>query len=1049
MIASAQKTITDLHDGQSSEFIIGTQTTATGSWTGVSTLNDLKDGQQITYWLPFNGIGNATLTLTLADGSGTGALPCYYGGTQRLTTHYSAGNAIHLTYRVNVTIGATKIAAGWWADANYDSNTYDRVRFSNPIKAKTSISPSRFIVGDAAGYFHLAPNVPFDVQKPILYSTAYIALKAQGSANYLTYPSCSLRVHVANFSGATQTTCYIVGTLVGTTFTPTNELFTTTEPTSEDGLTYMALGHMFSAYQIYLLADHSMYRFANGGFKSLTQLSAEALAAANETRTEMRTKFEQTDAALALKADSVTVSSLGERVTAAEQKVTPQAITSTLTSSALFAYDKYFGRNYCLNSAHTYTFINNRYQYENGSSSNYTGFNISISEDLFEHSGNGENLYISFDIKRTNVNASAASTANVYGGIWVYYRYYGSDGTTVNTSGRGYYLRTTDTNFHATDEDWERLEYGPINLKSLNAISLAYFSVGTSNANGTTGTVQYRNPKVEVLGSWTDWSAAPEDFYGMANRMANAESRITQNASNIALKVSTSTYNAEKLYRGATAPASPSTNTLWLDTSVTPNLLKRYTGSAWTAAGAQEVKSSGLYIGSNNVNITTENFLLQLLDPANNENVLMEMSANGHVGFKELYADRVISDSVSAAYAGPAALYVSTSYTGTSDTYFRSLGEAVKVVNNRYLNSDVSIFLSSGQTVYEAAGVHIRGVTGPGRLTIYSYGGGMLCSYLTIRGCSAHIVLQNVSMREVRTLVNGTNRNPYLVELHMNHHVELNSCTFDANNVTYDSVYCRTTHVFLNNCGLYNALQGLEIYMAHAYMQNCKGSCSWAMVAYGGYIIASGSVPNGSRNTGNNGQIFANGVYVDYGTAIPVVTPDETTIQYATTTKSWRGSWRSDTQDVIQGVYSDSGYSSGLTWHRGCMWFANLRSVLSGATIKSATLTLHRKTGSGSSSAKTVYLCAISNTSASGTPSIAANYGAIGTIARNAQVTFSIPIEAAEGLANGNYGGLCLYESPYNFGSSSYSSCYMRMSGTDTSVQPYLEIVYSGGRAVG
>ena len=57
------------------------------------------------------------------------------------------------------------------------------------------------------------------------------------------------------------------------------------------------------------------------------------------------------------------------------------------------------------------------------------------------------------------------------------------------------------------------------------------------------------------------------------------------------------------------------------------------------------------HIGPNNVAITTENFLLQLLDPGDNENVLMEMSANGNVGFKQLYADEVISDSVAQSYA--------------------------------------------------------------------------------------------------------------------------------------------------------------------------------------------------------------------------------------------------------------------------------------------------------------------------------------------------------------------------------------------------------------
>ena len=119
---------------------------------------------------------------------------------------------------------------------------------------------------------------------------------------------------------------------------------------------------------------------------------------------------------------------------------------------------------------------------------------------------------------------------------------------------------------------------------------------------------------------------------------------------NIAMRVTTSTYNTEKVYRGSSAPSTLYTNMLWLDTSVSPNLLKRYTGSVWVIAGAQEVKSSGIYIGPNKVAITTENFLLQLLDPSNNENVLMEMSANGNVGFKELYAERVVSNSVAAAY---------------------------------------------------------------------------------------------------------------------------------------------------------------------------------------------------------------------------------------------------------------------------------------------------------------------------------------------------------------------------------------------------------------
>ena len=127
------------------------------------------------------------------------------------------------------------------------------------------------------------------------------------------------------------------------------------------------------------------------------------------------------------------------------------------------------------------------------------------------------------------------------------------------------------------------------------------------------------------------------------------------------------------------------------------------------------------------------------------------------------------------------------------------------------------------------------------------------------------------------------------------------------------------------------------------------------MISYAGYIICSGTVPGGSRGTGNNGQLYDAGVSVDYGSSISVTTPDDTALLYATTTRSYQGGWRSDTQDVIQGVYSDSGYNSSLSWNYGCMWFEKLQYLLSGTTIKSATLTLSRKAGSGSGSTKTLY----------------------------------------------------------------------------------------------
>lgn len=103
--------------------VIGTQTAATGTWTGsLQTIDALYDGLTIAYWLPYNGSGNATLNLTLKNGT-TGAINCYYSGNTRLTTHYSAGTMILLTYwsagKIKVN-GTATTDARWVSGPNRD-----------------------------------------------------------------------------------------------------------------------------------------------------------------------------------------------------------------------------------------------------------------------------------------------------------------------------------------------------------------------------------------------------------------------------------------------------------------------------------------------------------------------------------------------------------------------------------------------------------------------------------------------------------------------------------------------------------------------------------------------------------------------------------------------------------------------------------------------------------------------------------------------------------------------------------------------------------------
>jgi len=266
-------------------YIIGTQTAATNVWTGrTDKITSLVDGQQITYWLPFAGnSSSATLNLTLVDSEGhtstTGAIPCYYGGTSRITKQYGAGNAVRLTYRMNVTIGTTTIAKGWWADANYDSNTYDRTRYNAAVYAKTALAQSHLAVGNATGFQQLNTGNPFNIDYPILYISTAINASATGTDTYIVIPMAVSPTQTLTLTPYRP--LYIKGTLFGKTFTPISTApITQTEPTSEDGYTYIYLGQAYSTTNFYLLADHPIYMFKNGKF---AKVETSALTIAEQT----------------------------------------------------------------------------------------------------------------------------------------------------------------------------------------------------------------------------------------------------------------------------------------------------------------------------------------------------------------------------------------------------------------------------------------------------------------------------------------------------------------------------------------------------------------------------------------------------------------------------------------------------------------------------------------------------------------------------------------------------------------------------------------------
>ncbi len=244
------------------EFIIGTQTKSTGAWTGKSKSEELYDGKRIIYLLPYAGSGNATLNLTLSNGSTTGAKAVYRYGTTRLTTQYAANYYIPMTFN--------KAKNGWFCDADYDTNQIDRLRYANAVTvAKETTTAAKLICGDSTGYKMLRAGVSFDINYPLFYDATARTEGAVISNLYLIMPSLSVLTIIngldANWTGDIYKILYVKGTLSGDIFTVASNPVTTTAPNSADGFCYIPIGTMYSTYQVNLnLINAAPHSYING-----------------------------------------------------------------------------------------------------------------------------------------------------------------------------------------------------------------------------------------------------------------------------------------------------------------------------------------------------------------------------------------------------------------------------------------------------------------------------------------------------------------------------------------------------------------------------------------------------------------------------------------------------------------------------------------------------------------------------------------------------------------------------------------------------------------
>lgn len=274
-------------------FVAGTQTSATGSWTGVcNDITALYDGLTIAYWLPYAGSGNATLNLTI-NGVATGAKNCYYGGTTRLTTHYGAGNIIYLTYRTSGNISGTNYE-GWWANSQYYANTVSQLRwdYSTVTAGTAGIFPYTIIMMNSSGNYesivtssstgtsksrNTAGFIPDRISFNNVNTTVTNGNKLSDS-NYAIFDAIGgidgrYSLNISTTGLVVGKPVYLVGTITNGLFYLDTTWWTQTLPSSADGKVYIYLGSTYNIasvandYRINIAADHPIFCYVNGALR--------------------------------------------------------------------------------------------------------------------------------------------------------------------------------------------------------------------------------------------------------------------------------------------------------------------------------------------------------------------------------------------------------------------------------------------------------------------------------------------------------------------------------------------------------------------------------------------------------------------------------------------------------------------------------------------------------------------------------------------------------------------------------------------------------------
>lgn len=267
-----------LSNEQSIEYIVGTQTAATNVWKGVTKDSSLRIGKVIAYYLPFAGTSTAaTLNLTLADGSTTGAIPLRRTASSTVTTQFAADNVIIMIYDGDY----------WKVAAYYDTNTNTiayQVRTNSGTLPMTDIVYRYRLLFTSADNTHWVPankssstnatakrdtcQTPINPFGPIVYygTTASVAAGSSPSAANLWQQYGFALGYSFNRTGAALVLDFPKPIYLkcepqsdGSAIIDAESPYVQALPTTADGKIYIYLGIAYSATNIELRTEHPVY----------------------------------------------------------------------------------------------------------------------------------------------------------------------------------------------------------------------------------------------------------------------------------------------------------------------------------------------------------------------------------------------------------------------------------------------------------------------------------------------------------------------------------------------------------------------------------------------------------------------------------------------------------------------------------------------------------------------------------------------------------------------------------------------------------------------